>query len=75
MTLTSPNPGTSPNGELAAPRPRGGVVQSVNDSLVIAKRNVIRLSRIPNPLRPVGFQFNSLCTQGQRVNVGKGQVV
>ncbi|MCX4715634.1 ABC transporter permease [Streptomyces virginiae] len=47
MTLTSPNPGASPHGELAAPRPRGGVVQSVNDSLVIAKRNVIRLSRIP----------------------------
>ncbi|MGW6577583.1 ABC transporter permease [Streptomyces sp. NPDC054945] len=47
MTVTSRDPGTSPNGELAAPRPRGGVVQSVNDSLVIAKRNVIRLSRIP----------------------------
>ncbi|MFJ6048145.1 MULTISPECIES: ABC transporter permease [unclassified Streptomyces] len=47
MTVTSPDPGTSPNGALAAPRPRGGVVQSVNDSLVIAKRNVIRLSRIP----------------------------
>ncbi|GAA2612656.1 MULTISPECIES: ABC transporter permease [Streptomyces] len=50
MTLTSPDPGTSPHRELAAPRPRGGVVQSVNDSLVIAKRNVIRLSRIPEML-------------------------
>ncbi|MCX4527745.1 MULTISPECIES: ABC transporter permease [unclassified Streptomyces] len=41
MTTTSPTP------ELAAPRPRGGVVQSVNDSLVMAKRNLIRMSRIP----------------------------
>ncbi|MFD3681909.1 ABC transporter permease [Streptomyces sp. NPDC058613] len=47
MTLTSPTPGTSPSRELAAPRPRGGLVQSVNDSLVIAKRNLIRMSRIP----------------------------
>ncbi|WKD32915.1 ABC transporter permease [Streptomyces xanthophaeus] len=50
MTLTSPDPGASPHRELTAPRPRGGVVQSVNDSLVIAKRNVIRLSRIPEML-------------------------
>ncbi|WP_314254599.1 ABC transporter permease [Streptomyces kutzneri] len=50
MTLTSPNPGASPHRELTAPRPRGGVAQSVNDSLVIAKRNVIRLSRIPEML-------------------------
>ncbi|MGA4801046.1 ABC transporter permease [Streptomyces lavendulocolor] len=32
---------------LAAPRPRGGVVQSVADSLVVARRNLIRMSRIP----------------------------
>jgi ABC-2 type transport system permease protein len=31
----------------AAPGPRGGVVQSVNDSLVVAKRNLIRMTRIP----------------------------
>ncbi|WP_327680916.1 ABC transporter permease [Streptomyces sp. NBC_00467] len=31
----------------AAPRPRGGIVQSVNDSLVVAKRNLIRMLRIP----------------------------
>lgn len=41
MTTPSPTP------QLAAPRPRGGVVQGVNDSLVIAKRNLIRMSRIP----------------------------
>ncbi|GGU73617.1 transport permease protein [Streptomyces litmocidini] len=32
---------------LTAPRPRGGIVRSVNDSLVIARRNLIRMSRIP----------------------------
>ncbi|HZX38652.1 MAG TPA: ABC transporter permease [Streptomyces sp.] len=31
----------------APPRPRGGIVQSVNDSLVVAKRNLIRMTRIP----------------------------
>lgn len=31
----------------APPRPRGGIAQSVNDSLVIAKRNLIRMTRIP----------------------------
>ncbi|MFI8265144.1 MULTISPECIES: ABC transporter permease [unclassified Streptomyces] len=41
MTTPSPAP------ELAAPRPRGGIAQGVNDSLVIAKRNLIRMSRIP----------------------------
>ncbi|MFI5666951.1 ABC transporter permease [Streptomyces sp. NPDC051704] len=41
MTTPSPTP------ELAAPRPRGGIAQGVNDSLVIAKRNLIRMSRIP----------------------------
>lgn len=38
-TDTAPNP--------AAPRPRGGITQSVSDSLVIAKRNLIRMTRIP----------------------------
>ncbi|MEV4424651.1 ABC transporter permease [Streptomyces sp. R-07] len=33
--------------KLTAPRPSGGIVQSVNDSLVIARRNLIRMSRIP----------------------------
>ncbi|MFI5760048.1 MULTISPECIES: ABC transporter permease [unclassified Streptomyces] len=41
MTLTSTTP------ESAAPRPRGGIVQGFNDSLVMAKRNLIRMSRIP----------------------------
>ncbi|MFJ6936931.1 ABC transporter permease [Streptomyces sp. NPDC101132] len=38
MTVT----GTAP-----APRPRGGVVQSIGDSMVVAKRNLIRMARIP----------------------------
>ncbi|MFE5535212.1 ABC transporter permease [Streptomyces sp. NPDC056492] len=46
MTPTSPTP-ASPTPRLAAPRPRGGIAQGVNDSLVIAKRNLIRMSRIP----------------------------
>ncbi|MEU3921778.1 ABC transporter permease [Streptomyces sp. NPDC002659] len=33
--------------KLVAPKPRGGVVQSINDSLVVAKRNLIRMTRIP----------------------------
>ncbi len=31
----------------AIPQPRGGVIQSVRDSLVVAKRNLIRMLRIP----------------------------
>jgi ABC transporter DrrB family efflux protein len=31
----------------AGPRPSGGIGQSVRDSLVVAKRNLIRMSRIP----------------------------
>ncbi|MEU5160591.1 ABC transporter permease [Streptomyces sp. NPDC020875] len=30
-----------------APQPRGGIVQSITDSLVIAQRNLIRMVRIP----------------------------
>nr|WP_078968372.1 MULTISPECIES: ABC transporter permease [unclassified Streptomyces] len=30
-----------------APRPRGGIAQSLGDSLVVAKRNLIRMTRIP----------------------------
>ncbi|GGY04600.1 ABC transporter permease [Streptomyces tanashiensis] len=38
---------TGATDDLAAPRRRGAVVQSVGDSLVIARRNLIRMSRIP----------------------------
>ncbi|MFJ3882713.1 ABC transporter permease [Streptomyces sp. NPDC090077] len=43
MTITSPNPDSG----LAAPRPSGGITQGARDSLVIARRNLIRLTRIP----------------------------
>ncbi|MCM2577851.1 ABC transporter permease [Streptomyces meridianus] len=33
--------------KLAAPVPRGGIAQSVRDSLVVARRNLIRMMRIP----------------------------
>ncbi|GAA1355641.1 ABC transporter permease [Streptomyces beijiangensis] len=38
---------TETTANTAAPRPRGGIGQSVSDSLVIAKRNLIRMTRIP----------------------------
>ncbi|MDT9693510.1 ABC transporter permease [Streptomyces sp. P9(2023)] len=38
---------TAANEALAPPRPRGAVAQSIGDSLVVAKRNLIRMSRIP----------------------------
>ncbi|MGZ9932996.1 ABC transporter permease [Streptomyces sp. NC-S4] len=75
MTLTSPNPGASPHRDLAAPRPRGGVVQSVNDSLVIAKRNLIRMSRIPEMIifgviQPVMFVVLFSYVFGGSISVG-----
>ncbi|MFG3252488.1 hypothetical protein [Streptomyces sp. NPDC048172] len=36
----------------AAPKGRGGVMQSVRDSLVVARRNLIRMTRIPDRVRP-----------------------
>ncbi|MFF7252488.1 hypothetical protein [Streptomyces microflavus] len=50
---------TTKDAPALTPRPSGGVMQSVRDSLVVAKRNLIRMTRIPNPLRQGGFQFNS----------------
>ncbi|WP_329116718.1 ABC transporter permease [Streptomyces sp. NBC_01353] len=38
---------TAVNDALVAPKPRGGITQSIGDSLVVAKRNLIRMSRIP----------------------------
>ncbi|MGW6704486.1 ABC transporter permease [Streptomyces sp. NPDC054956] len=69
MTLTSTTP------ELAAPRPRGGIVQGVNDSLVIAKRNLIRMSRIPEMIifgviQPVMFVVLFSYVFGGSISVG-----
>jgi hypothetical protein len=57
----------------AAPRPRGGIVQSVNDSLVVAKRNLIRMMRIPDPVRPCGSGSVSQCIGSPYVSAGKEQ--
>lgn len=78
MTITSPTPGTpgsSPIRELAAPRPRGGIVQGMNDSLVIAKRNLIRMSRIPEMIifgviQPVMFVVLFSYVFGGSISVG-----
>ncbi|MEU6759468.1 ABC transporter permease [Streptomyces sp. NPDC046685] len=74
MTLTSPTPGT-PTADLAAPRPRGGLVQGVNDSLVMAKRNLIRMSRIPEMIifgviQPVMFVVLFSYVFGGSISVG-----
>ncbi|MGW8378817.1 ABC transporter permease [Streptomyces sp. ODS28] len=45
MTATTAAAGTGP--APAAPRARGGIRQSVSDSLIVAKRNLIRMLRIP----------------------------
>ncbi|ROQ96182.1 ABC transporter DrrB family efflux protein [Streptomyces sp. 2132.2] len=66
---------TSPTPELAAPRPRGGIVQGVSDSLVIAKRNLIRMSRIPEMIifgviQPVMFVVLFSYVFGGSISVG-----
>ncbi|WP_079056207.1 integral membrane transport protein [Streptomyces caeruleatus] len=47
--------------------------QSVRDSMVVAKRNLIRMSRIPNPVHGASIRFSSPRAHGQRVSGGKGQ--
>ncbi|MFF9977611.1 ABC transporter permease [Streptomyces erythrochromogenes] len=66
---------TSPTGNLAAPRPRGGLAQGVSDSLVIAKRNLIRMSRIPEMIifgviQPVMFVVLFSYVFGGSISVG-----
>ncbi|MGI5402561.1 ABC transporter permease [Streptomyces sp. CA-135486] len=59
----------------AAPKPRGGVVQSVNDSLVVAKRNLIRMTRIPEMIifgmiQPIMFVVLFTYVFGGSIQVG-----
>ncbi|GHC49350.1 hypothetical protein GCM10010349_13530 [Streptomyces flavofungini] len=42
-----------------APGPAGGIGKSVRDSLVIARRNLIRMSRIPNPVGAASLSCDS----------------
>ncbi|MFI9214076.1 hypothetical protein ACIGW7_38850 [Streptomyces sp. NPDC053253] len=45
-------------------------MSTMNDSLVIAKRNLIRMTRDPNPVRSVGFRSIS----GFRADLGKREL-
>ncbi len=49
------------------------ISQSLRGSMVVAKRNLIRMSRIPNPVRGASIQFSSPRAHGWRVSGGKGQ--
>ncbi|UGQ09376.1 ABC transporter permease [Yinghuangia sp. ASG 101] len=58
----------------AAPKPRGGLVQSLHDSLVIARRNLIRMKRIPEIvifglIQPVMFVLLFAYVFGGSINV------
>ncbi|MFF8384295.1 ABC transporter permease [Streptomyces kanasensis] len=59
----------------AAPTPRGGLAQSVADSLVIARRNLIRMSRIPEMIifgliQPIMFVVLFSYVFGGSMNIG-----
>lgn len=49
------------------------VSQSVRDSIVVAKRNLIRMSRIPNPVRSRRSGFISSRTRDLHMSARKGQ--
>ncbi|MEU5977228.1 ABC transporter permease [Streptomyces sp. NPDC047315] len=60
--------------DVATPKPRGGVAQSVSDSLVIARRNLIRMTRIPEIvlfglIQPVMFVVLFSYVFGGSINV------
>jgi hypothetical protein len=50
------------------------VSQSIRDSMVVAKRNLIRMSRIPDPVRPCWPGSVSLRIVDRRPNFRKGLV-
>jgi ABC-2 type transport system permease protein len=58
----------------AAPRPRGALVQSTRDSLVVAKRNLLRMMRIPEVvvfglIQPIMFVVLFSYVFGGSINV------
>ncbi|MEU9863986.1 ABC transporter permease [Streptomyces sp. NPDC047971] len=66
---------TAVNDAVAAPRPRGRVSQSVGDSLVVAKRNLIRMTRIPEMIifgmiQPIMFVVLFSYVFGGSMNIG-----
>ncbi|MFD9502103.1 ABC transporter permease [Streptomyces sp. NPDC060035] len=69
MTATTDTP------ELAPINPRGGISQSVADSLVVAKRNLIRMARIPEMvifglIQPIMFVVLFTYVFGGSIKVG-----
>ncbi|MEU8779020.1 ABC transporter permease [Streptomyces sp. NPDC048606] len=75
MTVTDPAAPGPAAPRPAAPRPRGGLVQGVTDSLVIAQRNLIRMSRIPEMIifgviQPVMFVVLFSYVFGGSISVG-----
>ncbi|MFD6418323.1 ABC transporter permease [Streptomyces sp. NPDC060194] len=57
-----------------APAPKGGVAQSIGDSLVVAKRNLIRMTRIPEMIlfgviQPVMFVVLFTYVFGGSINI------
>ncbi|MFJ5828517.1 ABC transporter permease [Streptomyces sp. NPDC093089] len=66
---------TSLTDTAAAPKPRGGIAQSINDSLVVTKRNLIRMTRIPEMvifglIQPVMFVVLFSYVFGGSMSVG-----
>lgn len=61
--------------QLLAPRPKGGIVQSARDSLVVARRNLIRMTRIPEMIifgliQPIMFVVLFAYVFGGSMNIG-----
>ncbi|MEO3976081.1 ABC transporter permease [Streptomyces sp. CAU 1734] len=66
---------TTETAGIAAPVPRGGIAQSVGDSLVVARRNLIRMTRIPEVVifglvQPIMFVVLFTYVFGGSIQVG-----
>ncbi|MFF3029983.1 ABC transporter permease [Streptomyces rubiginosohelvolus] len=66
---------TTKDAPVLAPRPSGGAVQSVKDSLVVAKRNLIRMARIPEMvifglIQPIMFVVLFTYVFGGSISIG-----
>ncbi|MFJ7325470.1 ABC transporter permease [Streptomyces cyaneofuscatus] len=66
---------TTKDAPVLTPRPSGGMVQSVKDSLVVAKRNLIRMARIPEMvifglIQPIMFVVLFTYVFGGSISIG-----
>lgn len=66
---------TTEGAPVLAPRPAGGIVQSAKDSLVVAKRNLIRMTRIPEMvifglIQPIMFVVLFTYVFGGSISIG-----